>query len=169
MWDGGESLPWFERSIRHCSFPLMWMSPWGLCSERWCHSGGWSGSKCVKTLDQKQRATHQEWHKSFLAGSKRSSTSETRRRDRARQLFDLTDDDLAGFYGLVDLISTAHLREADPPKNKDDEAGAWPAFILGCFAFLSSAVEDRTRHLFNPRMSLSQNEGDLNLPAHHHF
>lgn len=55
MWDGGESLPWFERSIRHCSFPLMWMSPWGLCSEPWCHSGGWSGSKCVKTLDQKQK------------------------------------------------------------------------------------------------------------------
>lgn len=119
---------------------------------------------CEDPRSKAERAKHQKWHKSFLAGSKRSSTSETRWLDRVNQLFDLTDDDLAGFYGLVDLISRAHLREADPPKNKDDEAGAWPAFILGCFAFLPSAVEDRTRHLFNTRMSVSQKEGDLTIP-----
>lgn len=100
---------------------------------------------CEDPRSKAKRAKHQEWHKSFLAGSKRSSTSEARWGDRAHWLLDLTDDDLAGLYGLVDLISRAHLGEADPSKNKDDEAGARPAFILGRFAFLPSAVEDRTR------------------------
>lgn len=36
----------------------------------------------------------------------------------------LTNDDLAGFDCLADLISRANLRKADPPENKDDEAGA---------------------------------------------
>lgn len=52
----------------------------------------------------------------------------------------LTNDDLTGFYCLVDLISRAHLREADPSQNKDDEAGAWPTFFLCDFALLSSTV-----------------------------
>lgn len=33
----------------------------------------------------------------------------------------LTNDDLAGFHCPGDLVGAAHLREADPSYNKDDE------------------------------------------------
>lgn len=54
----------------------------------------------------------------------------------------LTYDDLAGFYCLGDLVGTAHLREADSPEDKDDEAGAGPAFVLRTgFVLLTGTVE----------------------------
>lgn len=57
----------------------------------------------------------------------------------------LTYDDLTGLDWLGDLVGTAHLREADPSYDKDDEAWACPAFILSTgFVLLTGAVEQRT-------------------------
>lgn len=96
-----------------------------------------------------KRSKHQKWQ---IISRRLQEVEQIRDKWWFHQLSDLTDDDLAGFYSLVDLISSAHLRKADPSKNKDDEAGAWATVILGYFAFLSSAVEDRTRQ-FNTRIS----------------